>query len=125
MLALNYMHKKNMAHRDLKPENLLCHSDDADDVRVKLTDFGFATFLNPDKKPELSLGSPLYMAPELVKEEPYDVRVDVWALGAILYILLLGKPPYVGKTKEEIYKNIETRKVRYDAQEWSRISPEG
>lgn len=72
MLALNYMHSRGMAHRDLKPENLLCQSTDLNDLRIKLTDFGFATFLNPNKKLSISLGSPLYMAPELVNEEEYD-----------------------------------------------------
>jgi serine/threonine protein kinase len=52
MLALNYMHKEAMAHRDLKPENLLFITFDPDDFRIKLTDFGFATILNPEKKPD-------------------------------------------------------------------------
>jgi calcium-dependent protein kinase len=125
MLALNYMHTKNIAHRDLKPENILCQSADPEDTRVKLTDFGFSIFLNPEKKASLALGSPLYMAPELVREESYDKGVDVWALGCIVYILLTGTPPYIGKTKEEIYWNIDRKNVRYDPKHWSRISQEG
>jgi serine/threonine protein kinase len=122
MLALNYMHKQGIAHRDLKPENLLCLSNEASDFRLKLTDFGFATLLNPDKKPDLSLGSPLYMAPELVREEEYDERVDVWALGCIAFILLSGKPPYFGRSKEEIYSKIANRSVVYDEKDWRHIS---
>ena len=80
-------------HRDLKPENILCedYSDaSADEINIKLTDFGFATRYDPSKKQTLSLGSPLYMAPELCKEVEYDMKVDVWAVGVITYILLVG-----------------------------------
>ena len=90
MLAVNYMHKQNMSHRDLKLENLMCLSEDSEDLNVKLTDFGFATFFDPKHKKNLSLGSPLYMAPELVMEAEYDQKVDVWSLGCIIYILLSG-----------------------------------
>ena len=90
MLAVNYMHKQNMSHRDLKHENLMCLSEDSEDLNVKLTDFGFATFFDPKHKMNLSLGSPLYMAPELVMEAEYDQKVDVWSLGCIVYILLSG-----------------------------------
>lgn len=80
----------------------MCQNDEADDLNVKLTDFGFATFFDPKLKMSLSLGSPLYMAPELVMESEYDSRVDVWSLGCILYILLSGTPPFSGSNKEEI-----------------------
>lgn len=97
LLALNYMHKKNMMHRDLKPENLLVQdSSDSKTINIKLTDFGFATSFKKGEKLDLSLGSPLYMAPELVLEQVYDNRVDVWSAGVIAYILLSGMPPFIG-----------------------------
>ena len=97
LLALNYMHKKNIMHRDLKPENLLVQdSADSKTINIKLTDFGFATKFKKGEKLDLSLGSPLYMAPELVLEEDYDNRVDVWSAGVIAYILLSGMPPFIG-----------------------------
>lgn len=85
------MHLKNMMHRDLKPENMLVQNlADSDNINIKLTDFGFATTWKQGEKLDLSLGSPLYMAPELVDEKEYDNRVDVWSVGVITYILLSG-----------------------------------
>ena len=69
---------------------------DSEKVNVKLTDFGFATTFKAGEKLDLSLGSPLYMAPELVEEKEYDNRVDVWSVGVIAYILLSGMPPFHG-----------------------------
>lgn len=81
-----------------------------EDIKIKLTDFGFATKYDPNKKATLSLGSPLYMAPELCKEIAYDHKVDVWSVGVITYILLTGAPPFYDKSpkqsKEGIYRDI-------------------
>ena len=99
-------------HRDLKPENILVeeNADSTDDnIRIKLTDFGFATKYDPNKKLNLSLGSPYYMAPELCQERAYGPNVDVWAVGVITYILLTGKPPFYDRTnrgKQGIYDDI-------------------
>ena len=124
LLALNFMHKKNIMHRDLKPENLLCeeNADDVnnDEIYVKLTDFGFATKYDPNNKQTLSLGSPMYMAPELVKEEPYDYKVDCWATGVITYILLTGTPPFYDRrhpqnpTKQGMYNDIAQNEPDYN-----------
>ena len=105
-LALNYMHKKNIMHRDLKPENLLCEENDDHQIVIKLTDFGFATYFDPEKQETLSLGSPLYMAPELCKEEQYDNKVDVWSTGVITYALLTGNAPFPGQNKQQIYNTV-------------------
>ena len=103
MLALNYMHGLNIMHRDLKPENIMCEKTENGEVIIKLTDFGFATYYNRDQPHTLSLGSPLYMAPELCNEVEYDNKVDVWATGVITYVLLSGTAPFTGQTKEKIY----------------------
>jgi len=88
------MHNLNIMHRDLKPENMLCETGHDGQIVIKLTDFGFSTHYNNNAKETLSLGSPLYMAPELCKEEAYDNKVDVWAVGCILFVLLSGMPPF-------------------------------
>jgi calcium-dependent protein kinase len=105
LLGLNYMHKKNIIHRDIKPENILLESKDVSKVVVKITDFGFAKCYDPYTFEGFDdvLGSPLYMAPEIVKKMKYDSKVDIWSLGVMAYIILSGKPPFSGKTRDEIF----------------------
>ena len=67
LLALNYMHKQKMTHRDLKPENILLDSKNPNALEVKIADFGFSCIFDPNEGLNLVLGSPLYMAPELIK----------------------------------------------------------
>lgn len=94
-LALNYMHKNKIVHRDIKPENILI--DSKEDMSIKLTDFGFAEIRKENEKMSLRLGSPIYMAPEVTLGDEYDEKVDVWSAGVVTYILLSGKPPFVGE----------------------------
>ncbi|KAH8071285.1 hypothetical protein JL720_11495 [Aureococcus anophagefferens] len=89
--ALHYLHSQRIIHRDLKPQNVLLGANG----RVKLCDFGFARAMSMDTIVLTSIkGTPLYMAPELVKEQPYDHTVDLWSLGVILFELLVGQPPF-------------------------------
>ena len=103
-LALNYMHQNSIMHRDIKPENILM--DNVDDLYIKLTDFGFSTYFAPGKTQNEVLGSPIYMPPEIVAQCDYDAKVDVWSAGAVAYVLLTGKPPFFGDTKEAVYNAI-------------------
>ncbi|OHT05117.1 AGC family protein kinase [Tritrichomonas foetus] len=90
--ALKYLHGQHIIHRDLKPQNVLIQPKKI----VKICDFGFARALSTTTLVLTSVkGTPLYMAPELVQEKPYDEKVDVWSLGVILYELFFGKPPFV------------------------------
>lgn len=91
LLALNYMHAKQVSHRDLKPDNLMVlEGENPEDIMIKLTDFGFACFFDPHQKMDVIVGTPIYMSPELVEGYEYDCRVDVWSLGVIAHILLTG-----------------------------------
>ena len=86
MLGLNYLHLQSITHRDMKPENILLVSKDLDNFEIKISDLGFAQkFEKSGKGMTLVLGSPLYMAPELVNRQPYTEKVDVWSLGVITY----------------------------------------
>ena len=126
MLALNYMHKQNIAHWDIKLENLLCKSKSKDDLGVKLTDFGFSTFFDPKNGMNEVMGSPLYMSPELhnfdnKKQGTYDNRVDVWSLGVLTYILLSGEVPF-DTTNSDLEKAIIDNKIKFDENKWKIIS---
>lgn len=114
-----------MVYSDIKPENILLESDDPNNLNVKITDFGFACFFDP-KQGGLKevLGSPLYMAPEIIKEQPYNHKVDIWSIGVITYILLSGRPPFKGRSKQEIFRSILHGELSFDHPIWDKISPE-
>lgn len=99
---------KQMTHRDIKLENLLVmnNEDKSAPLTVKLTDFGFATYLKMGEELKLPLGSPLYMAPEIIKRESYDHRVDTWAIGVMTYICLTGTPPFYDEKPEKLKDRI-------------------
>lgn len=112
-LGLKHMHDKNLVHRDIKPENLLLSSKESD-ATVKLADFGFSKAIKTDTDLFETLGTPPYMAPEIVvlrnedEDYPgYGRPVDVWALGICLYILLSGIHPYQIEDEERMLDNIE------------------
>ncbi|OQR88028.1 protein kinase [Achlya hypogyna] len=89
--ALYYLHSNRIIHRDMKPQNILVGTKQ----QIKLCDFGFARAISADTNVLTSIkGTPLYMAPELVKEQPYNHTVDLWSLGVILYELAVGQPPF-------------------------------
>ena len=88
LVCLLYLHSKRIVHRDLKLENILFSSPDEKNLKIRIIDFGFATEYNRTTGMQLILGSPLFMAPELVRRETYDERVDIWALGVLTYVLL-------------------------------------
>ena len=119
------MHKKNIAHRDIKPENILMESKDTSNINLKITDFGFAKCYDPEEGGLTeTLGSPLYMAPEIIKKVPYDCSVDIWAVGVLCFIMLCGKPPFKGKTKDEVFVQITSKNISYSGDVWKATSKE-
>ncbi|GBM92702.1 Protein kinase DC2 [Araneus ventricosus] len=105
VLALEYLHKLNIAYRDLKPENLLLDRDG----HLKITDFGFAKKLT-DKTWTLC-GTPEYLAPEIIQSKGHNKAVDWWALGILIYEMLAGFPPFFDTNPFAIYEKILAGKI--------------
>ena len=96
-LGVKYLHEKNITHRDLKPENVLLTLPETNETLVKITDFGLSRFINETTLMKTFCGTPNYLAPEVLStrgEASYTNKVDVWSLGVILYICLVGYPPF-------------------------------
>ncbi|KAL0714988.1 hypothetical protein Bca4012_021967 [Brassica carinata] len=104
-LGLQVLQEKHCIHRDLKPQNLLLSSKDVTPL-LKIGDFGFARSLTPESMAETFCGSPLYMAPEIIRNKKYDAKADLWSAGAILFQLVTGKPPFDGTNHIQLFQNI-------------------
>ena len=120
--AINYCHTKGVTHRDIKPENILFESAEAD-ADIKLIDFGLSRKYNSNEKMHTILGTPYYIAPEVLKGD-YDEKCDVWSIGAITFIMLCGEPPFIGITNNEIFKKIVSEEVTFEKSKWKKISNE-
>jgi serine/threonine protein kinase len=112
--AINFIHENNLIHRDIKPENLLIDENN----NIKLCDFGWCIELEIGNRTTFC-GTIEYMAPEIIKEMPYDKSIDVWSLGILLYELIHGYSPFRadGDQEEEhtqIFKNIIKFKFKID-----------
>ncbi|GLJ55411.1 hypothetical protein SUGI_1189660 [Cryptomeria japonica] len=103
--GLKVLHENNLIHRDLKPQNLLLSTSDRNAV-LKIADFGFARTLQPQGLAETLCGSPLYMAPEIMQFQKYNAKADLWSVGAILFQLVTGVPPYSGNSQLQLLQNI-------------------
>ncbi|KAF1899134.1 hypothetical protein Lal_00019256 [Lupinus albus] len=108
--ALHYLHSNRIIHRDMKPQNILIGAGSV----VKLCDFGFARAMSTNTVVLRSIkGTPLYMAPELVREQPYNHTVDLWSLGVILYELFVGQPPFYTNSVYALIRHIVKDPVKY------------
>ncbi|DBB04526.1 TPA: hypothetical protein ACH3X1_012614 [Trebouxia sp. C0004] len=108
--------------RDLKPQNLLL-SDNTPQAVLKIADFGFARHLQQQELANTLCGSPLYMAPEILKSQQYDAKADLWSVGTILYELVVGRPPYNGSNHIVLLQNIERTEARIPATIAKHLSP--
>ena len=122
--SVNHCHTNNVVHRDLKPENLLLASK-AKGAAVKLADFGLAIEVQGEQNAWYGFaGTPGYLSPEVIKKEPYGKPVDIWACGVILYILLVGYPPFWDEDQYNLYSQIKNGAYDYPTPEWDTVTPE-
>ncbi len=107
--STKYLLSYNIIHRDIKPQNIMM----IDKETIKLTDFGFAKIFNSDedKMAQTICGSPIYMAPEIIKCNNYSIKTDLWSIGIILYEMSIGKPPYKARTHIELIHKIDTEPI--------------
>ncbi|KAJ9176994.1 hypothetical protein P3X46_012251 [Hevea brasiliensis] len=113
-------HSLGVMHRDLKPENFLFHSVE-EDAALKTTDFGLSVFYKPGETFSDVVGSPYYVAPEVLRKH-YGPEADVWSAGIILYILLSGVPPFWAETEIGIFRQILQGKIDFESEPWPSIS---
>uniref|UniRef100_A0A673XTN5 Serine/threonine-protein kinase DCLK2 n=1 Tax=Salmo trutta TaxID=8032 RepID=A0A673XTN5_SALTR len=119
--AIKYLHSLNIVHRDIKPENLLVYEHPDGSKSLKLGDFGLASLV--DGLLYLVCGTPTYVAPEIIAETGYGLKVDIWAAGVITYILLCGYPPFSGSEDQEILLDqILTGQLDFPSPSWDNVS---
>uniref|UniRef100_A0A3B3SXH1 non-specific serine/threonine protein kinase n=1 Tax=Paramormyrops kingsleyae TaxID=1676925 RepID=A0A3B3SXH1_9TELE len=120
--VLKYLHSLNIVHRDIKPENLLvCEYSDGT-KSLKLGDFGLATVVEGPL--HTVCGTPTYVAPEIIAETGYGLKVDIWAAGVITYILLCGFPPFRSENnlQKDLFEQILVGKLEFPSPYWDSIS---
>ena len=121
--SIKYCHDNGIIHRDIKAENIIVQ--DEKHLFVKLIDFGSCEILTSSKLTSTyKVGSPSYIAPEILNGEEYDYSVDIWSLGVLMYYLLCGNKPFTGTTEQDIYKEIKTKEVKFKDKIWDNISNE-
>uniref|UniRef100_A0A4W3HGN1 calcium/calmodulin-dependent protein kinase n=1 Tax=Callorhinchus milii TaxID=7868 RepID=A0A4W3HGN1_CALMI len=122
--AVLHCHQMGIVHRDLKPENLLLASK-SKGAAVKLADFGLAIEVEGDQQAWFGFaGTPGYLSPEVLRKDPYGKPVDLWACGVILYILLVGYPPFWDEDQHRLYQQIKAGAYDFPSPEWDTVTPE-
>ena len=114
--VLDYLHNdKRIIHRDLKPENILIYIDENNNPIVKIIDFGLATYIPKDNKMLTEIvGTRAYSAPEIIEKCGYKEKIDEWAVGVIMFNMLTGYEPFMGKTPSQLKDNIKFSKVNFN-----------
>uniref|UniRef100_A0A3Q2PCH7 Serine/threonine-protein kinase n=1 Tax=Fundulus heteroclitus TaxID=8078 RepID=A0A3Q2PCH7_FUNHE len=121
LVALRHLHFKNIVHCDLKPENVLLAS--ADSLpQVKLCDFGFARIIGEKSFRRSVVGTPAYLAPEVLRNKGYNRSLDMWSVGVIIYVSLSGTFPF--NEDEDINDQIQNAAFMYPPHPWKKVSQE-
>ncbi|KAL8518242.1 hypothetical protein ACS0TY_009564 [Phlomoides rotata] len=119
MVAIAFCHRLGVAHRDIKPDNILFDSRG----KLKLADFGSAEMFEISDMNDV-VGTPYYVAPEVLMGRNYNEKVDVWSAGVILYIMLAGVPPFYGEGPTETFEAVLRSNLRFPTKIFRSVSPE-
>ncbi|KAK8633951.1 hypothetical protein V6N13_014782 [Hibiscus sabdariffa] len=118
VLGLAHCHRFGIVHRDIKPDNIFFDSRG----NLKIGDFGSATWLGELGTVDGLVGTPYYVAPEVVMGRPYNEKVDIWSAGVVLYVMLAGAPPFFGETAEEIFEAVLRGNLRFPSRIFRSVS---
>lgn len=119
MEAVAHCHRLGVAHRDIKPDNVLFDGWN----RLRLADFGSAEILKDGEPMSGVVGTPYYVAPEVLAGRDYGEKVDVWSAGVVLYIMLAGYPPFYGESAAEIFEAVLRANLRFPTGAFHSVSP--
>ena len=120
--AVCYLHQQGIVHRDLKPENLLLEAPPKDSpINIKLIDFGTSCLISSAEKLRQKLGTPFYMAPEVLKGK-YTEKCDLWSCGVILYLLLSGSLPFNSTNEADLLELVQSGTIEFPTSRWKGIS---
>lgn len=121
--SIKFLHDYGIIHRDIKPENIIIQ--DEENLFIKLIDYGSCEVLTESKQTGTQkVGTPSYIAPEILNGEEYDYSCDMWSLGVIMYFLLSGQKPFQGISEEELYNAIKTAEPTFQENAWQSVSEE-
>lgn len=121
--AVDYIHNHHIVHLDIKPENIVLNN--KKEKKVKLIDFGLARIIPPGDVVKAIIGTPEFVAPEVISYEPVGTPTDMWAIGVLTYILLSsGASPFLGEDPNETFVNIQNVEYRFDEKYFADISPQ-
>ena len=118
---MRYLHSYGIVHRDLKLENVMM-SDNGETAVSKLVDFGLAKMIGPNEKADEPFGTLGYVAPEVLKKEPYSFSCDLWSFGCIVYALLSGSLPFDHESQKQTIKMTLESKLEFDLACWDKVS---
>eukprot|EP00602_Paraphysomonas_sp_CaronLab_P005513 CAMPEP_0185023902 /NCGR_PEP_ID=MMETSP1103-20130426/6506_1 /TAXON_ID=36769 /ORGANISM="Paraphysomonas bandaiensis, Strain Caron Lab Isolate" /LENGTH=438 /DNA_ID=CAMNT_0027556691 /DNA_START=177 /DNA_END=1493 /DNA_ORIENTATION=+ len=120
--AIEYCHHvHNICHRDLKPENFLFATPESDS-ELKIIDFGLSRYDDEIEHMSTKVGTPYYIAPEVLSRGKYDKECDLWSIGVVCYVLLCGYPPFYGDTDAEIFASVKKGEFDFPSPDWDDIS---
>eukprot|EP00535_Pseudo-nitzschia_heimii_P000376 CAMPEP_0197187798 /NCGR_PEP_ID=MMETSP1423-20130617/16585_1 /TAXON_ID=476441 /ORGANISM="Pseudo-nitzschia heimii, Strain UNC1101" /LENGTH=724 /DNA_ID=CAMNT_0042639461 /DNA_START=5 /DNA_END=2179 /DNA_ORIENTATION=+ len=111
--VVDEMHQNGIAHRDIKPQNILLKYENCNSS-IKVGDFGFAKRVHTPKSLTVRCGTPSYIAPEILKNQPYDQSCDMWSVGVVIYVMLCGNTPFRDKSQDKLFERIKLGEYKLD-----------